>query len=79
MRTTVELPDDLRARLLELAARRGRKGFSDLVREAVVRYLDGERDRAEVVKRAEAALGRLGAPEADELEAAVRALRGRWR
>jgi predicted DNA-binding protein len=39
MRTTIEIPDDQRARLLELAARRGEKGFSALVREALELYL----------------------------------------
>ena len=39
MRTTIELRDDLRARLLDLAARRGDKGFSRLVMEAVEAYL----------------------------------------
>lgn len=79
MRTTIDLPDEIRARLLELAARRGQKGFSQLVREAVARYLDSERERAVVVEKAQAALGRLSAADADELDAAVRALRGRWR
>jgi hypothetical protein len=31
MRTTIELRDDQRARLLEIAAREGRKGFSHLI------------------------------------------------
>ena len=35
MRTTVEITDAQRAGLLELAARRGEKGFSRLVQEAV--------------------------------------------
>jgi hypothetical protein len=32
---TIELSDAQRARLLELAAERGAKGFSELVREAI--------------------------------------------
>ena len=39
MRTTVELSDRVRAKLLELAARRGDRGFSALVEEAVERYV----------------------------------------
>jgi predicted transcriptional regulator len=40
MRTTIELRDDQRARLLEIAAREGRKGFSHLIQEAVDRFLE---------------------------------------
>lgn len=39
MRTTIEIHDEHRAKLLELAARRGRKGFSDIVNEAIEMYL----------------------------------------
>ena len=46
MRTTVEIPDVQRARLLELAARRGEKGFSRLVQEAIDRLLAEEIRRA---------------------------------
>ena len=40
VRTTVEIPDVQRARLLELAVRRGEKGFSRLIQEAVDRLLE---------------------------------------
>jgi hypothetical protein len=50
-------PDVQRARLLELAARRGEKGFSRLVQEAVDRLLAGA-DSREV--RAKAALALEG-------------------
>lgn len=39
MRTTIEITDEQRAKLLELAARRGEKGFSILVQEALDLYL----------------------------------------
>lgn len=39
MRTTVEISDEQRGRLLELAARRGEKGFSRIVQEALDAYL----------------------------------------
>src|SRR3972149_4767993 len=44
MRTTVEITDEQRARLLELAARRGEKGFSKLVQEALERFIDEVED-----------------------------------
>lgn len=79
MRTTIELPDSLRARLVELAARRGEKGFSRLVQEAVSRYLAELEDREEIVNRAMETLGTVSAEEADQMHDAVRTLRGRWR
>jgi len=51
MRTTIEIPDRQRARLLELAAQRGEKGFSRLVQEAVERML-AESDSREVRTKA---------------------------
>lgn len=79
MRTTIELPDQLRAKLLELAARRGEKGFSGLVAEAVARYVQDEAERAERLRAAKGALGRLDDAAADALEASIRELRARWR
>lgn len=79
MRTTIELSDEHRARLLELAARRGEKGFSSIVEEALGRYFAREdRPRAEV-DRALAALGSFSPEEADRLEDEVRKLRRSWR
>ena len=78
MRTTIDLSDEARARLLDLAARRGQRGFSSLVEEAVVRYLDEEEDRQAVIDSARSMRGALG-EEAEGLEASVHLLRARWR
>lgn len=79
VRTTIELKSEFRARLLEIAAKRGEKGFSRLINEAVVLYLataaaDGERRHAALSLR-----GRLGNDAAGELRAATTALRESWR
>jgi len=81
MRTTVEITDRQRAKLLELAAQRGEKGFSRLVREAIDIYLETRADaaRAARVRAALAALGSLDRKNADALEERARALRGSWR
>jgi hypothetical protein len=79
MRTTIELLDEQRAGLLALAARRGEKGFSLLVQEAIDRYLQEEMSREERVQRALALAGTLPEKAADALEASVRAIRGTWR
>lgn len=79
MRTTIELTDEHRAALLELAARRGEKGFSTLIAEALDVYLkrvsDGEGRR----KATLALRGALRREDAEALRAATRAIRERWR
>ncbi len=79
MRTTIELSAEHRARLLELAARRGEKGFSGLIEEAVALYLRQERARGAVRRRALARRGSLRGREAEEIRVAVAAWRQRWR
>lgn len=79
MRTTVELPDEIRAKLLEMAARRGERGFSGIVEEALERYLAEEEGRRERAEAARSVLGTLGDEEADALLESVRRLRDRWR
>jgi len=79
MRTTIELPDEQRARLLDLAARRGEKGFSRLVQEAVERMLAEDDSRKSRTKAALALKGSMGAKAADDLEASVARVRSTWR
>lgn len=79
MRTTVEIPDEQRAELLRLAAARGEKGFSSLVRDALDLYLKGERARRERARRALRLRGSMGEAAARRLEESIRSLRGRWR
>ena len=47
MRTTVEMKPEHRSALLALAARRGEKGFSNLLAEAIDEFLQGEAGTAE--------------------------------
>ena len=79
MRTTIEIPDSQRARLLDLAARRGEKGFSRLVQEAVERMLAEDDSRKSRTKAALALKGSMGAKAADDLEASVARVRSTWR
>lgn len=78
MRTTIELSDEHRARLLELAAERG-TNLSDLVREAIERYLAPNAARRERAAAALGVLGSLGDEDADALEESFRRVRGSWR
>lgn len=81
MRTTIDLRDDLRARILALAAERRLRGFSQIVEEAIERYLDAEADadRDRRVAAALAALGSLPPRSAEAMRRRVRRLRKRWR
>jgi metal-responsive CopG/Arc/MetJ family transcriptional regulator len=79
MRTTVEIDDAHRAELLKLAAQRGEKGFSSLIREALDLYVRQHRAKREAVSKAIDLQGSLGEKEADALEASVRQLREKWR
>lgn len=79
MRTTVEITDAQRAELLKLAAQRGEKGFSAVIREALDLYLRQHRARREKVEKALALQGSLDEGEAKALERSVAQLRGTWR
>jgi hypothetical protein len=79
MRTTIEITPEHRAKLLELAARRGAKGFSQLVAEALEAYLRAEADREAQRKQAVQLKGALPPREAQALRDAASALRRSWR
>ncbi len=79
MRTTIELPDHLRADLLALAARRGEKGFSRIIQEAVTRYLADAEEGPALKARAREMVGSLSAEDAEALAAHAVAMRRKWR
>jgi predicted transcriptional regulator len=79
MRTTIEMKPEHRARILELAAKRGEKGFSTVVSEALELYLEAERGRATAIRNALALKGSMSETEADGLLAQTRKIRGNWR
>lgn len=79
MRTTIELDDDYRGRLLNLAARRGKKGFSDLVNEAVGQYLTAQSVQEDKQRKAASLHGFLTEKEADELTQGCQLARQKWR
>jgi len=79
VRTTIAIKTEHRSWLLALAARRGQKGFSNIVEEAIQAYLDAEHDRERRRRQALALQGCLTAREARELREHVNAERSRWR
>jgi predicted transcriptional regulator len=79
MRTTIEISSEQRAKLLHLAARRGMKGFSLIVQEALEEYLRKVEDRTARIGAALAVRGALKESEARELADACLKLRMSWR
>ena len=79
MRTTIEMKPEHRARILELAANRGEKGFSTVIAEALELYLAEQKDRAGAIKKALALKGSMNAAEAESLLAETRKIRANWR
>jgi hypothetical protein len=79
MRTTVEMKTEHRSALLGLAARRGEKGFSSVLAEAIEEYLNGERTREQRRKELLSLAGSLSREEAADLRNATTSLRESWR
>jgi predicted transcriptional regulator len=79
MRTTIEMNPEHRARVLELAANRGDKGFSAVVAEALDLYLEAQRSRTNAIRSALALKGSMGGKEAAALLAETRKIRTDWR
>jgi len=85
MRTTIELTDDHRAKLLALAARRRLRGFSALIREAVERYLEDAADGgvthagAKAARAARRIRGSLSEADAKRMRRRIDELWKRWR
>jgi predicted transcriptional regulator len=78
MRTTIEMNPEHRARLLELAARRGEKGFSGVVNEAIETYLARQQDQEARQRKALELNGALSPDDGDALRTEIRRLRESW-
>lgn len=77
MRTTVEITEEQHQALTALANRRGVRGFSLLVQEALAQYLsDVEADELDLLLSLE---GSLSEAEEKELRARVEEVRKTWR
>jgi hypothetical protein len=81
MRTTLELTPENHTALRELAARRGEKGYSRIVNEAIDRYVHAETEerRARTAAALEASHGIISEEEGEQLQANIRKWRESWR
>lgn len=77
MRTTVDITDRQRAALAAIADRRGIRGYSTLIQEALDAYLSAlDANEIRVLLDLE---GSLSEAEADRVERRISGLRGTWR
>jgi hypothetical protein len=79
MRTTFEMKPEHRSALLALAARRGEKGFSNLLAQAIDEFLKGEAERRRRREDVLALAKSINSEEAETLRHAIRELRKSWR
>jgi hypothetical protein len=79
MRTTIEMKPEHRSALLALASRRGQKGFSAVLGEAIESFLQGEAARDKRRKALLALGGSLSKKDGDELRRTAKELRESWR
>ncbi len=78
MRTTVEIPDRLRAALHATAAQRGYRGFSKLVEEALDLYFARLAETDEQLALVVGLKGSWSDEDADEARDVIRDLRELW-
>jgi len=79
MRTTVEMKPEHRSALISVASRRGQKGFSAVLSEAIEHYLRGEEEREKRRRTLLSLGGTLPANEAARLRRAAQTVREHWR
>jgi predicted transcriptional regulator len=79
MRTTIEMKPEHRARILELAATRGEKGFSTVVAEALELYIKTQNARKIAIQKALALKGSISGADAAALRSRTEEIRANWR
>ncbi len=78
MRTTIELKEEHRAMLHAIAARRGWRGYSKVIEEAIEFYLRHHSEAEEARKALLERRGAWGAEEAHKVREAIAELREKW-
>jgi hypothetical protein len=79
MRTTVEIKPEHRSALLALASRRGEKGFSGVLGEAIESFLNSEVEREKRRRTLLSLEGSLSEKEGDDVRRIATELRENWR
>ncbi|MFQ5740972.1 MAG: hypothetical protein ACE5JX_18375 [Acidobacteriota bacterium] len=79
MRATIELPDHLRAAVLAVAARKGYRGYSKVIVEALEFYLAEKEARESGLNELLALRGKWSEGEAGEVRERISQARENWR
>jgi len=78
MRTTIEISNETRAKLMALAARRGLRGYSEIVNEALEEYLRKMENREKEIDEILKLAGSLSEEEGPKYEARIKEFWSRW-
>jgi predicted transcriptional regulator len=79
MRTTIELSDDHRSALHSLAARRGLRGYSKLIQEAIDFYIKEKVKKEDSIKQLLKMKGTWSEEEAKKLRKRIEEIRRNWK
>jgi metal-responsive CopG/Arc/MetJ family transcriptional regulator len=79
MRTTVEIPDRLRAALLAISAKRGLRGFSKIIEEALDQYVQTMASRDTDLASLLKLKGAWTDAEAEDTRKTIREVRKNWK
>lgn len=78
MRTTIEISDRHRSALVSLAAQRGLRGYSEIVEEALERYLSEQEKHAQIKEKILTLKGSWTQEETEQTRSRLRELREKW-
>lgn len=81
MRTTIEIDEEVRAALIQRAAERGERGYSEIINEILKRYfgLEEQALREERARSIEALSGSISEETAQQMHEAIARSRRQWR
>jgi predicted transcriptional regulator len=79
MRTTIELSDDHRSALHSLAARRGLRGYSKLIQEAIDFYIKEKVKRRDGIKHLLKMRGTWSEEEAKKFRKRLKEIKRNWK
>ena len=79
MRTTIEISNHQRGVLVALAAQRGLRGYSELIEEAVDKYIETQQRNPEIKEKVLALQGSWKRGEAERVRARLLELREKWK
>lgn len=78
MRTTIEINNEYRAKLAALAAKRGLRGYSKIIEEALAEYLARIENRKSEIEEFLTLAGSLSQEEAFVVENRIKEFWSRW-